>query len=222
MIRSLLMTGRKKRIEYIGEVTQEIYGGGLSVDISSIDILAGDLILVTNAFGYHTSGAHYASGFTTIDTIYGSSSDRNINMTIGYKIADGSETSISYNSAVVDLVIVRVYRNVDTTNPIDVHLKANGGGSSPNPPSVTPNYRNSMIVAVGAIYNSISTASGYFTSPDLEDFTSFSQKDTLYDAAIAQGNHKLLSGTFDPQPFTYVGSISNTCWVAGTIALKCK
>lgn len=227
MIRSLLMAGGIKcEIEFVGRLTVNANGTN-SIDISSLDIQANDLILATVVNASHTTTDYYASGYIEVfPIIQASSSDRNVSITTRYKVADGTETSVILNSAMnYGMVHVRVYRNVDIASPIDSYVTARsneyGGGASINPLPITPNSKRCMIVAVGGIYNGSDVTYAYFTSNDLNNFSTRAHQN-LYGTVFGGGDFMLSAGLFDPQAFNYYGAQSNVCWGAGTIALKCN
>jgi len=118
-------------------------------------------------------------------------------------------------------VIIHVWRNVDTTTPMDADAVpatfTNTG--IPNPPSITTVTDGAIILVCGASGHTVATSS--FTASELSNFRSGSSSDN-YDNTLAMGSYvKTTAGTFDPAAFTpsYTNNIAYSA-AAVTLALR--
>lgn len=142
-----------------------------------------------------------------------------VNIRVAYKfITSDTATTFGPTGAVGDAgaTAVYVFRNVDTTTPLDVAATTASGSntSSPNPPGITPVSDQTFIVALGG-----TPRSDTFTSPDLTQFITTVSTDTRV-LTIGIGHKANWSGgTFNPAPFGTSTGLLRT-WVAMTIALR--
>lgn len=213
-------SGGGRTIEYVGGGSDTYESGNyLAVSLSGIDVQAGDLIIYVASYGSHTTYTYPSiSGYVNLGMIYSSSSDRNANTTSGYRVATGSETTVTFGSGIGGAMVVKVFRGVDTTNPLDVSRTTATGGSSvrPNPPNNTPVSRGTMLVAIAGAY-----CTGTWSSPDLDGMTS-----TWYTAfypSMAGMAYKQLDGISAYNPEAWTSSISATAdtnWGSATMLLR--
>lgn len=111
---------------------------------------------------------------------------------------------------------VYVFRNVDSTTPLDVAAIGTTGtnSSSPDPTAITPTSDNTFIIAIGS-----TGRSDTFTAPDLTQFITTISTSTR---TVTMGvGHKAnwASGTFNPGAFGSSTGFPRS-WAAMTIALR--
>lgn len=190
-------------------------------------VQAGDLILafyatslsVANTYSINSTG--YTATFT--GTLRANST-YDTNLVSHYKIATGSDTSISYQGVgtLTDAGVMAVFlfSGVNATTPLDVATVTASGNISglPNPPAITPVTTGAWIVACGAGGNISNT--GTFSCSNLSNFFSITSDDTT-DITIGVGTSVWTSGAFDPAAFTASFADSSTySWAAATVALR--
>lgn len=114
---------------------------------------------------------------------------------------------------------VHVFRNVDTSTPMDVAVQTTGGidSSAVNPPSITPTTAGAYVYAAGG---AASGTGSTMTSSNLTDFRAGSTADTN-DASIGAGYAVWTSGAFDPAAYGNIpGGTTANSWCALTAALR--
>jgi hypothetical protein len=115
---------------------------------------------------------------------------------------------------------VSVWRNVDTTTPMDVTATTANAASSvlANPPAITPVTAGAYIIAGGA--GGHNGGNQTYSSSNLTQFLTVTGNDTN-DVTIGGGYNKWTSGAFDPAAFTFsAGSSTSYSWGAITVALR--
>ena len=151
--------------------------------ISFADVREDDLIILSISTRKNSDITYSATGFTKLTDLYVNKFD-DTNFAMFYKIADGTETGIDVttNATQNNLTILAIYRNVDTSNPIDVTIATNTAtdatlATSPNVTTVTDN----------AIIYQVVVATGQGTLRPLVDFTQPSSTDNFIQiGALAQ------------------------------------
>jgi len=201
--------------------------GGISTSPGANDIV---LISVCTALTYTTSWGYPAtSGYTTIDAIGANDSVDNA-LTFSYKVMTATpDTSVTMtgtgSSSRTQVVAIQVWRNIDTTNPIDVLAPSVATINTvlANPPSITTITKNSTIIAVGSGGHTISGGISY-SSSNLDNFSSVGVSLTTNEIVIGMGSKFIQEiGSFDPAQFSFGSSDSNIYSSCGmTIALKPK
>lgn len=138
--------GISKGLEFVNKL-----GGGtgddtnITIDISSFSLEADDLLVLAVGFKDNTDRDVSATNFTELVDAYANSSS-DANLFVGYKVSDGTETSIAVNTNTTSFTAFNVYqwRGVDTLSPIDTTVasaQATNGtiASSPDVTTVTDN-----------------------------------------------------------------------------------
>ena len=143
--------------------------------ISFADVREDDLIILSIATRKNSDITYSATNFTKLTDLYVNSTD-DTNFAMFYKVADGTETGIDVTTNLVNnnLTIVAIYRNADTSNPIDVTIATNTAtgatlATSPNVTTVTDN----------AIIYQVVAAAGQGTNRPLVNFTQPSSTDNF-------------------------------------------
>lgn len=145
-------------------------------------------------------------------------------VTVGYMWAykimpdpvDTTASGLSSNSRATHAAIV--FRNADTTTPLDVTppSTANGSSGAPNPPSITTATAGAMIVAFGyldddEVASAVTAPSGYTLATATETTGSGATVMAAYLLSTA-------AGTYDPGAFSGTGL--DDAWEAATVALR--
>lgn len=156
-MKSHVLRSVRKGIQFVGAETTKSSGAATySANIPSLRT-AGDLIVV--AFGVtSTISGNIAmatpSGYTGTTDLY-QAGGRNSNLTVVYKISDGTESTVTvtgdWRSASGSACVVQVWRNVNITTPMDVtHTTAvHADTGTPDPPSITPVTAGAVVLGVG-------------------------------------------------------------------------
>lgn len=194
--------------------------GGLDTQPS-----ADDVVVVTFAGGSNTDRTLAATGYTQIaqqrpNDVY------DVNHYCGYKVMGGTPdtsvdlTAASASSAHGGVVIVEVWRGVNTTTPMDVAAIPDTGTNSAlaNPPSITPVTAGARVCVSAAAAH----VAGAFnlSSSDLGTITVINADATI-DVSALRGSVVWSSGAFDPAALTFGAADStDNSWAAVTFALR--
>ena len=159
--------------------------------------------------------------------------DGSPNSAVFYAIATGTSVTASglptnplFGYDFVHVMIA--FRNVDSLNPFDVNAIQNSPRTGlPNPPSITTNTNNSMIVAVGFrddqdFATSVSPPTGYTTAVNM-DTAGGVDSSAQFDGVTIMTAYKLLktAAEEDPGSFSSNSNIANFQPTKGiTIALR--
>jgi hypothetical protein len=223
-------------IRYVGGKSIGVNRGTSSVDVSLGSLTGGlsssaadDDVCVVYFIGASV-GANanlalsYANGFTTEANLYANDS-YDTNLLVGYLIyssTSGGDTLTLPNGTggafVAGLIILQVWRGVDTTTPIDVPTQgvATLNTSLVNPPAITPVTSGALIIAGGG--TSAGNPDTYLSS-DLNNFISSSH--TSSGIAIGGvGSSYWTSGSFDPSQFTGIPTSTTQGNCSATLALR--
>ena len=176
-------------MQYVGGASGTAQNGAsVSLDLSSISIQSGDLIIGVHVVGEDANRLSTmnltSTGYTLISTQY-SSDTYDINLEVYGKIADGSETSFVTAGGIVTSAAVgasaRVYRG-----PSAIPTTANGGLYNETTANntdditwseVTDLQEGNMLVYIGATGHVSGTP--LYTDPgDLSDFNTIAQSDS--------------------------------------------
>lgn len=207
--------------------------GSVSVSLTALtggigsQAIANDLVIALFTTG---SQADRILSITTGYTLIGSELYVNemydINFRIAYKFMPSTpDTDVTIgntgNANDAGAHQVMVYRGVDLVTPLDVAaVSATGIDTAvPNPAAITPATGGAVIVvAAGSAHNA---TTGVFTASQLSEFVTRVQDDT-FDTTLGIGNYyDWVSGSFDPNAWTFSGADVNTySWAAMTIALR--
>jgi hypothetical protein len=215
---------------YVGGVTDTFTGsatGGNIVDISSItDLTAGDIIIVVYCVGSASNRAPslFAVEFTEITSLYANGTQNETTLYVGYRISDGTEDSISLsptgNTYDAGSAVVKIWRGIDNTNPIDVTVttSVNSSNQNPDPPAITPVSENALIIVAGGSAHDLGSSVSY-TASGLSDFSSISGNDIRDSTAGLGAYYDWTSGSYDPSSWSLTTD-SGSSSVAATIALR--
>jgi hypothetical protein len=216
-------------IEYIGSASTRYTGyGSASINVSSLDIRSGDIMICVLGNGNHTSRPvpNVPSGFSNLFSRSGGSSNRNALMRLSYRICNGSETSVSFTANHQGGgAVVQVFRNVDTSSPFDVGLTSLSGNTynnNVNPRPITPITEGAVIVASGVAFTQFTTNPS-LSSSDLSGFTYNGTAPSTYGSVSGMGYRRWNgSGTYDPTSWGFSGNTGGANYMTATIALRPK
>ena len=180
----------------------------LATSLSGLGVSNGDLILA-----YATSGSF--SGNTTVNTAgYTQLSSRSASVAevIAYKIADGSETSISFNfsSAQETTVIVALFRSAQYIRI----AQASGSSGMPDPPAISASAHD-MVVVLGGLDDDPITA----TAPSGYTLIRTISVGTQESASVSMMAYKVVATTDTENPGAFGGG-GFDAWYATSIVLR--
>lgn len=218
-------------ISYVGSLNTGGNGGTLSINFSSLNPQAGDIVILSIGARLRAPSQNFiinTSGYTTVcpNPIY---SDLTFDMghTVAYKIMGATpDTSVSVTSQNASTseqfaFIVYILRGVDTSNPIDVtSTYAQGTYAVVNNPSITPVTSGAVVLITGVVLGdntgiSFTAPSGYGNKVECSHACSSGYKANL---CIATKNWS--SGAEDPASWTPSDNESTMCWAGVTMALR--
>lgn len=223
-------------IQYVGGASAGSASSSYSVALNALTggigsaPAQGDLIIVVSGFG--TAGAARrnagvsSSGYTEIldifaDYIYEAT------MSVSYKVADGSETSVSVlgvsSNTRGGATAVHVWRGVDPYIPLDVTTTSETGLNTvkPNAPSITPATTGSVIIACGLGAAIASNTTALITPSGMENGVNVVGVGTSSGCKASIASVAWTSGAYDPAAWTGGGTDSvDYAWCAATLALR--
>lgn len=220
-------------IEYVGGYVQGFVGSSSNINISLTSLTgglasapaAGDFVLVYFGNGDGGLASLTISTYSQI-ALLNASDTNDTNLVVGYKFMGATpDTTVTFTGGTASsenagAVYISVWRNVDTTSPLDVTSTTATGSNSVlcNPPAITPVTAGSYIVSGGSGGHAAGTRT--YSSSNLTDFLSAGAND-VYDVTIGGGYNVWTSGSFDPAQFTFSTSDSTAySWAAVTVALR--
>lgn len=192
--------------------------------------IAGDVIVVAYAIGSisdrNVSVSINQGTITELVDLY-SNDTVDTNLGVYYSVVGATPpTSITAgdtgSTANAGALAVHVWRNIDTTTPIDVTTTTATAGNSAlaNPPAITTATENAVVIAIGASGNDNATAT-FTQGGDLTNFLSVGGSDTE-DATVGMGSIATTSpATVDPIAFS-IATSSTFSWAAATVVLRPK
>lgn len=186
-----------KAVEFVGSVS-----GNDSVSLSGISIQSGDVIFAVTSDAWHTTpSTPTPSGYTSLKYITGSSAETNTGTRLSYKIATGSETTVS----AVSPICVMVFRNVNTASIMSSSSTVGGHiyTSHINPSSVSVSESGSMVIACGGAYTG--GTSGTYSGGDMDGLISSWRANSGYGNPCAMAYKQVDSGTLNPSSWTFSG-----------------
>ena len=185
-------------------------GQPATIDMSGLSIQANDFAVVFSGSTNTTGGGSVTSGWTELITIKGNDT-RDGRVAVGYKVLDGTETSVSIgpnDNGYGITAIVMVFRGIDTSNPFDVAettsttINTNDGVS----PAITPT-NDAVIVCVEGASSEADSGSVTVTNNDL-DAVFYQGVNTGTLASFAAGGYVILQSggaAFGATTFTASG-----------------
>ena len=191
---------------------------------------AGDLVIVAYGVGSASSNRALtinnasAVAYTLIGSELFSADTFSANLRVAYRFMPATpETTcvLSGTGAVQDAgaYTIHVFRNVDSTTPLDVAAVTQVGTNTrlANPDPITPSTVGALIYVVGA---AACGTGGTFTAAYLTDLRVTTQADTN-DVNIASGYVNWTSGEYNPAAFGGGGTdTTSDSWCAVTLALR--
>jgi hypothetical protein len=219
-------------IEFVGANFWAVPGkasGSDTIDLTTyftggLALTEGDFVLV-GVSAVYASVAMESAGWTDETGAITGTDDIVTNLRVYSKFMGPSPDSsvqiaATTNATWAQAIMVRAYRGVSISTPMDVAGTTASGGNSAlaNPPSNTPAHAGS----VGVVFASAGTNSSEltFASPDLNEFITGWSPDGA--GSAAGSGHKYLTGVFDPAQFTLAsgsGGISFS-WAAAHLILR--
>jgi len=218
------LSGEAPPIEliYVGGRTQSGAGTTSNISVSLTSLTggtdtapqSGDFVLIAVELSGTTDKSYRISGYDQIvdlraDDTYDS------NLQVGRKFMGGTpDTSATItggtgSTADAYALAIQVWRNVNTTTPLDVTsttaTQTNTG--IPNPPAITPVTAGAqIIVAAGTAHNG---GTDTFGAAYLSNFLTAGANDDV-DATIGMGNILWTGGEYDPAAWTFSQSDATT------------
>lgn len=143
-------------LEFIGEAAASSNSSPatLVVDISHIDLQEGDCIIVASGWGGNADGNPGVPGYTEIVDLY-SDDNADANLSVAYKFADGTETSVTVTGygaggSTGMAAAVLVWRGIHEALTVHDFATAVGTNSQrPVPPAITPFIEDNVIIVAG-------------------------------------------------------------------------
>lgn len=233
---SRFMSFNKTPIQYVGGTTAQITGSASTTTNISLTALTGgmdtqpregDVVIVYYGVGSNADRAIgvTTAGYTEIVELYSNDSE-DANLSVSYKAMSSTpDTSVvvsaTGSSADSGSVVIKVFRNVDIRNILDVTSTTATGIDSVlcNPPAITPVTVGAVIVSGGSGAHTQGVQT--FSSSDLVNFSSVGGPDNTHDSTTGMGFYNWISGAVDPAAFTFSTTNSvNFSWAAVTLALR--
>jgi hypothetical protein len=119
---------------------------------------------------------------------------------------------------------VYVWRNFNAASPFAAGVTVAGAANNrtPDPPAITPNTANSVVMAIGAASHAAGGAIT-FSSAGLLNFGTIGANDT-FDSSIGAGYFNWVSGTYNPSLFNVStpSAGGGDSWRAATLAIRSK
>lgn len=220
-------------ISYVGGTTATFAASAANVSLTGLtggsDAAAatGDLVCVISGAPEtaDTNVSVTTTGYTNQE-LYANDT-RDANGVFAYKFMGATpDTTVTVpatsTSTARGSVVVRVYRGVDQTTPMDVAITTATGanGDRANSPSITPVTTGAEILAAGFATNPAST-SGTATGPsNMADFVTVVGVGTGRSSIAGMASQAWAGGAFDPNAWTATTNNANDSWVAFTVALR--
>lgn len=233
---SRFMSFNRTPIQYVGGTTAQITGSTSTTTSISLTALTGgmdtqpregDVVIVYYGTGSTVDRAIgvTTAGYTEIVELY-SNDNLDTNLSVSYKAMSSTpDTSVvvsgTGNNADSGSVVIKVFRNVDLGNILDVTSTTATGIDSVlcNPPAITPVTVGAVIVSGGSGAHTQGVQT--FSSSDLVNFSSVGGPDNTTDSTTGMGFYNWISGAVDPAAFTFSTTNSvNFSWAAVTLALR--
>jgi hypothetical protein len=222
-------TQNRLRPTYVAGTTAQINGGTANEVINlPAGLLANDLVIVALTIASTVTKSFRISGYTQAASAYADDTF-DTNFQIGRKFMGVTpDTTVTItggtgNAADGGAVAIHVWRGIDTTTPLDVltqeNIQINTG--IPNPNATTPSTANSVIlVAAGSAHNG---GTDTYTAAQLANFLTVGQGGNTNDATVGLGSFDWVSGSFDPNAFTWSQTDSTSfSTVSETLTLRPK
>jgi hypothetical protein len=197
-------------------------GQPATIDMSGLSIQADDFAVVFSGSVDTTATIGITSGWTELITIIGNDT-RDGRVAVGYKVLDGTETSVSIgpnNNGNGISAIVMVFRGIDTSNPFDVTETTSTNFNTNNgvTPAITPT-NDAVIVCVEGASSEANSGSVTVVNNGL-DAVFYQGVNTGTFASFAAGGYVLLqSGGAAFGATTFTASGVNTAIARQSVGL---
>jgi hypothetical protein len=231
--------------DYVGGKVAEFYAAQINnQSISLTDLTGGtdsapqegDIVVIAHALSSNTDRrgtmAVTTSGYTSVGSVFANSTN-DANFEVWYKVMGASpDTTVAVDigttTADPKAVLVQVYRNKNTTTPLDgiTPLTAtNTGSADPNPPGpITPATSGAWIIVAamtttgdGATGENAPITASYLQNP--VSTTGFVPAQIRGLSAI-MGHVVWTSGGYDPAAMSTTATDAGNSWAAATFVLK--
>jgi hypothetical protein len=222
-------TQDRLRPTYVAGTTAQINGGTANQNINlPAGLLANDLVIVALTIAGTADKSYRISDYTqALDNYADDTFDTNLQ--IGRKFMgvtpDTTVTITGGTGSTADggAVAIHAWRGIDTTTPLDVTTQSINEINTgiPNPPATTPSTANSVIlVAAGSAHNG---GTDTYTAAQLANFLTVGQGGNTNDATVGLGSFDWVSGSFDPNAFTWSQTDSTSfSTISATLTLRPK
>ena len=221
-----------KGVYVSGEITVSLTSltGGLASAPAN-----GDIIVVGAAIGARsqldpTTQIRDAAGnnYTAIGSGIYANDSFDTNLGAAYKFAGATpDTSVKLANGIANaayIIMVEVWRGVNTSTPIDVTtVDASGTNTGrPNPGSITPTSASAEVVCFAAGAATEGSAPTALTSSSFSSFVAVEQQGSTSQASLSCGfgHYDWTSGVFDPAEFGGGSTSTSNSWAAKLIALR--
>lgn len=205
-------------------------GGGGSISLTGLTggiasaPSQNDIVIVVVSLGTQSARNISVSFGTSIAQLF-SDDSFDCQLWARYKIMTSTpDTSINVSGTgnVTDATgyAVQVWRNINTTTPMDVTPTTATGLNTPqaDPPSITPVTSGAIIIAMGG--GGGGTLADYTTPGSVTHFYQGWGADTQDGVAGIYSYESWTSGAYNPPTFGGGGGASTSAWAACTIALR--
>lgn len=210
----------------LGQATAYTLNFALTGGIASVPAI-GDVVIVAFSAGSIASASLAVTGYTQLAFLYSSDTYDTI-LYVGYKVLSAADTTLVTSSigtgstSNAGAFCVQVWRNIDTTTPIDQTTTTATGLNTayPIPPAITPVSNRSVIIAVSASGHIFGTTA--YASYPLPYARTVGGSNDTYDTTlgITSFPYKNTAAIY-PVPF-FVNFTDSTSysWAAATVALR--
>jgi hypothetical protein len=204
-------------LTYVGGRTQSAAGTTSNINVSLTGLTggaatspsAGDLVIIAIEITGTSDKTYRISGYTQIADRYSNASTFDSNFQVGYKFmgttpdTTATITGGTGNTADGFSAIVQVWRNVNSTTPLDVAAQFASSTSSgiPDPASITPVTAGARIIAAAGTGHNGGTDT--FTANYLSNFLTVGREGSTNDSTVGMGNIAWTSGAYNPAAWTF-------------------
>jgi hypothetical protein len=195
-------------IQYLGSLSST----GTTIDITDLSLQEGDMVMVLS--GSDGTTQNLPTGYTN-----GQNGSSGVTYRWSYKFMGATPDTTVAGLSSTSVHIAMAFRNVDTTNPLNVAspTRATNTAGMPNPPSITTVSDGCMIVAMGfldddVVASSVTAPTG-FTLALAAEYGSAGNGATIMGAYLLQTT----AGTENAGAF---GGSGDDAWVATKAALN--
>ena len=204
-------------LTYVGGRTQSAVGTTSNISVSLTGLTggaatspsAGDLVIIAIEITGTSDKPYRISDYTLIADRYSNASTYDSNFQVGYKFmgttpdTTATITGGTGNTADGFSAIVQVWRNVNSTTPLDVAAQFASSTSSgiPDPASITPVTAGARIIAAAGTGHNGGTDT--FTASYLSNFLTVGREGTTNDSTVGMGNIAWTSGAYNPAAWTF-------------------